>query len=174
MKKFYEKKESRVGFHRFLILIPIFSLFLFLLPTQCANLYASKIIEYRSTEVQLLPDSRKPKVTFFVKVAETNEQQRRGLMFTRHLPDHHGMLFVFNSDMPRQFWMKNTQIPLDILFFDAKGYLVNLIASAKPYSLTPLHSQGSVRYVLEINGGRAAEIGVQSEARLLLPILIEP
>ena len=89
-------------------------------------------------------------------------------MFTSHLPDQHGMLFVFKTDAVRKFWMKNTQIPLDILFFDSSGHLVSLISWAKPFSLTLRESTGPARYVLEINGGHSVVMGVQADAKLLL------
>ena len=104
-------------------------------------------------------------------MAETERQRRHGLMFVSHLPERHGMLFVFESEAPRQFWMKNTQIPLDMLFFTSNGSLVNIVHSAMPFSLTARNSAGPARYVLELNGGVAAEIGVQPDARLLLPLV---
>jgi uncharacterized membrane protein (UPF0127 family) len=119
--------------------------------------------------IQLLPGGARPPVTLKVKLAESEAQRRYGLMFTPDVPDRHGMLFIFESDAVRRFWMKNTQIPLDMLFFDAAGRLVSLIRSAEPFSLTPRTSTGPARYVLEINGGEAAKLGVQPDARLLLP-----
>ena len=91
-------------------------------------------------------------------------------MFVSHLPERHGMLFVFEKDAPRQFWMKNTQIPLDMLFFDSAGRLVNMIHGAVPFSLTRRNSNGPARYVLELNGGAAAKFEVQPDAQLVLPL----
>ena len=105
-----------------------------------------------------------------VKLAETEAQRRHGLMFTPYLPERHGMLFVFERDAPRQFWMKNTQIPLDMLFFASDGRLVNVVHSAVPFSLTARNSVGSARYVLELNGGVANEINIQWDATLVLPL----
>ena len=80
------------------------------------------------------------------------------------------MLFVFERDAPRQFWMKNTQIPLDMLFFNSEGQLVNIVHSALPFSLSRRNSTGPARYVLELNGGAAARFDVQPDAQLLLPL----
>ena len=124
---------------------------------------------FETGDVTLLPGGARPSVTFTVKLAKNTSHRRYGLMFTPDLPDRHGMLFVFETDAVRRFWMKNTQIPLDILFFDSAGHLVNVIRSAEPFSLNPRASTGPARYVLEINGGVAAKIGVQPDARLLLP-----
>ena len=124
---------------------------------------------FETSDIKLLLGGARSPVTFTVKLAKSAEQRRYGLMFTPDLPDRHGMLFVFETDAVRRFWMKNTQIPLDMLFFDSAGRLVSLIRSAAPFSLTPRASTGPARYVLEINGGDAAKMGVQPDARLLLP-----
>ena len=116
-----------------------------------------------------MPGGSQPPVTLSVKLAKTDAQRRHGLMFTSHLPDGDGMLFSFETDAVRRFWMKNTQIPLDILFFDSSYRLVSLVRSAQPFSLTLRESEGPARYVLEINGGLATKMGVQPDARLLLP-----
>ena len=121
-------------------------------------------------EITLRPGKQRPPLSFTVKLAETEAQRRHGLMFTPYLPERHGMLFVFNTDAPRQCWMKNTQIPLDMLFFASDGRLVNVVHSAVPYSLTARYSAGPARYVLELNGGIAAEIDIQPDARLVLPL----
>ena len=124
---------------------------------------------FETSDITLLPGGARPPVTFTVKLAKSEAQRRYGLMFTPDLPDRHGMLFIFETDAVLRFWMKNTQIPLDMLFFDSAGHLVSLIRLAEPFSLTPLASTGPARYVLEINGGVAAKMGVQPDARLLLP-----
>ena len=121
-------------------------------------------------EITLRLGKHRPPLSFSVKLAETEAQRRHGLMFTPYLPERHGVLFVFDTDAPRQFWMKNTQIPLDMLFFTSDGRLVNIVHSATPFSLTARNSAGPARYVLELNGGVAAEIGVQADAQLVLPL----
>ena len=126
--------------------------------------------DFAVIEITLRPGKHRPRLSFTVKLAETEAQRRHGLMFTPYLPERHGMLFVFDTDAPRQFWMKNTQIPLDILFFASDGRLVNIVHSAVPFSLTARNSAGPARYVLELNGGVAAEIGVQPDAQLVLPL----
>lgn len=124
--------------------------------------------EFETINVGLMPGGGRPSIPLSVKLATTEAQRRHGLMFTSHLPDQHGMLFVFKTDAVRKFWMKNTPIPLDILFFDSSGRLVSLIPSAKPFSLTFLESTGPARYALEINGGHSVLMDVQADAKLLL------
>ena len=126
--------------------------------------------EFAVIEILVWPGKQRAPISFTVKLAETEAQRRHGLMFTPYLPKQQGMLFVFETDAPRQFWMKNTQIPLDMLFFASDGRLVNIVHSAMPFSLTARNSVGPARYVLELNGGVAAEIGVQMDARLALPL----
>ena len=126
--------------------------------------------DFAVIDIKLIPTHQRAPISFTVKVAETERQRRHGLMFVSHLPEQHGMLFVFESEAPRQFWMKNTQIPLDMLFFDSAGRLVNMIHEAVPFSLTRRNSIGPARYVLELNGGAAAKFDVQPDAQLLLPL----
>ena len=126
--------------------------------------------EFAVIEIAVQPGNQRAPLSFTVKLAETEAQRRHGLMFTPYLPERHGMLFVFERDAPRQFWMKNTQIPLDMLFFASDGRLVNVVHSAVPFSLTNRNSAGPARYVLELNGGVAAKIDIQPDARLVLPL----
>ena len=126
--------------------------------------------QFAVINIAVQPGKHRPPLSFTVKLAETEAQRRYGLMFTPYLPQRHGMLFVFDTDAPRQFWMKNTQIPLDMLFFASDGHLVNVVHSAEPFSLTARNSAGPARYVLELKGGVAAEIDIQPNARLVLPL----
>ena len=108
-------------------------------------------------------------VAFRVEVATTTRQHSYGLMFTPKVPPHTGMLFVFSTDQVRQFWMKNTLVSLDILFFDQSGMLVSQISDTTPFSETLLVSAGTARYVLEIAGGEAARLKIGAGARLKWP-----
>ena len=106
---------------------------------------------------------------FRVEVATTTRQHSYGLMFTPKVPPHTGMLFIFSTDQVRQFWMKNTPVSLDILFFDQSGMLVSQISDTTPFSETLLISAGTARYVLEIAGGEAARLQIGAGARLKWP-----
>ena len=91
-----------------------------------------------------------------VEVARTDPERARGLMFRRELPQDHGMLFVFGETAPRSFWMKNTLLPLDLIFLGEDRAVVDVIERAEPLSLTQRKSKGPARYVLEVLGGEAA------------------
>ncbi|MDE2595638.1 MAG: DUF192 domain-containing protein [Sphingomonadales bacterium] len=101
----------------------------------------------------------KPHV-FRVEVARSSQEQAKGLMFRTAMGADEGM--IFPTDPPRQaaFWMKNTVIPLDIIFVGTDGRISNIAANAVPYSEEALPSTGMVKGVLELNGGRTAELGI--------------
>ena len=96
---------------------------------------------------------------FTVDVARTFEQQERGLMFVKSLGADRGMIFPFDSPQNAVFWMKNTLIPLDMVFIRSDGTIAR-ITTAKPLDLTGVPAGEPVSAVLEIRGGRAAELGI--------------
>lgn len=95
------------------------------------------------------------------EVVDTPAAREQGLMFRDHLALDAGMLFVFDRQAEVQFWMRNTLIPLDMLFIDSAGVIRHIHPRAIPHDETPISSQVPVRYVLEVNGGVAAMLGVQ-------------
>ena len=88
---------------------------------------------------------------FSVYLATTFEQQRRGLMFVRHLPERTGMLFVYDDESLHSMWMKNTFIPLDIVFARRDGTISSIIKNTEPLSLKSLAATEPVSFVLELN-----------------------
>lgn len=99
-----------------------------------------------------------------VELALTDAARMRGLMFREHMEANHGMLFVFEQETPQAFWMKNTKIPLDMLYFDHDGKLVALHERVPPCTADPCPAYPSnvpALYVLELNGGEAAKLGVK-------------
>lgn len=93
----------------------------------------------------------------FVEVADTPDTQSRGLMFRNHLDPDHGMVFLFDTEKDHSFWMKNTPIPLDMIFISRDGRIVGIHPNAEPFSLRPITVGNPSRVVLEVNGGFAAE-----------------
>jgi uncharacterized membrane protein (UPF0127 family) len=102
---------------------------------------------------------------FTVDVAATPEQQQRGLMFVRSLAPNRGMIFPYDPPQAVAFWMKHTLIPLDMIFIRADGTIAR-IATAKPLDETSVPSGEPVVAVLEIRGGRSAELGVREGDRV--------
>ena len=108
----------------------------------------------------LTVESGKKTHRFVVEVANTPEAQARGLMFRTELGDDEGMVFPSEPIAARSFWMRNTPIPLDIIFVGVDGRISNIEANTVPYSLDPVSSVGLASAVLELRGGRAAELGI--------------
>lgn len=101
--------------------------------------------------------------TFSIEIAEDDASRAHGLMGRDSMPADHGMLFVFQDDAPRAFWMKNCKFPQDMLFFDAERRLISVQRNVPPCvsDPCPAYSSGApARYVLELNAGQADAIGV--------------
>jgi uncharacterized membrane protein (UPF0127 family) len=98
---------------------------------------------------------------FEVEVARTRAQQARGLMFRKWMPFDHGMLFVFEEEGPVRMWMKNTVLPLDMIFLSRTGRVVDIHEHAVPFSEDVITSSGVAKAVLEIHAGTAARIGLR-------------
>ncbi|HEY1797960.1 MAG TPA: DUF192 domain-containing protein [Stellaceae bacterium] len=107
---------------------------------------------------------------FTIELATTPAQQEQGLMYRRSMAPDAGMLFDFGRPQPTTFWMKNTLIPLDMLFVGADGRIVNIHERAIPMSEDMISSQGAVRAVIELNGGTAAKLGIKPGDRVIYPI----
>lgn len=105
---------------------------------------------------------------FRVEIADDAAERARGLMYRESMPLSQGMLFVYDRPQQLAFWMRNTLIPLDILFFDETGTLVRAQEMARPLDETPLPG-GVSQFVLEINGGLAARMGISEGAKLRHP-----
>ncbi|MFL6729515.1 MAG: DUF192 domain-containing protein [Sphingomicrobium sp.] len=103
---------------------------------------------------------------FTVEVAATPEQQETGMMFRRSVPPDRGMIFPYDPPSEVAFWMKNTLIPLDMIFIRADGRIGRIAANAVPQSLDPVPSGQPIAAVLEIRGGRSAELGIREGDRV--------
>jgi len=105
------------------------------------------------------------RATVAIEVANNNEQRERGLMFRKHLDDNAGMIFIFPDSQPRNFWMHNTDIPLDMIFADSSFRVTGIVANAAPQTDTLRGVEGASQYVLEVNGGFCAKNGIKSGDR---------
>lgn len=103
---------------------------------------------------------------FRVEIADTEDSREYGLMNRKSLPGDRGMLFDFKVPQPVSFWMKNTFIPLDMIFIAPDGKIISIAHEARPFDETPIGSQGVILGVLEIRGGRAAELGIEPGDRV--------
>ena len=137
----------------------LFTLIPFLLIglTACQN-------EGRSLEIQRDDGS---KIPFNIDVAKSPEEQSQGLMFVEQIDDDYAMLFSYAEPQFTKFWMQNTLIPLDMLFFDPENKLVHIEYSAIPGDLSPRGPELPICSVLEINGGLAKKLNIIKGAKLI-------
>jgi len=110
--------------------------------------------------IPLTVESNGKRHAFRVEVARSDAEWSKGLMFRTAMGTNEGMIFVGRPPQQASFWMKNTVIPLDIVFIGTDKRILNIGANAVPYSLDPVPSVGPVIAVLELNGGRAAQLGI--------------
>lgn len=120
---------------------------------------------FSSQEVSLIRADGK---TFTIKaeIAATREQQEQGLMFREHISEGEGMLFTYIQPQRVSFWMKNTLIPLDMLFIGPDNTIIKIVKKAQPQDETPIRSDGFVLSVLELKGGEADRMGLAVGDRL--------
>ncbi|TCV62243.1 hypothetical protein EDE05_13152 [Neorhizobium sp. R1-B] len=104
---------------------------------------------------------------FSVELAVTDAQRAQGLMFRKTMPPDHGMLFDFGEARPVAMWMENTILPLDMLFIQGDGTISHIRENAVPYSRDVIDSRGSVKFVLELNGGRARSLGIKAGDKVI-------
>ena len=118
-----------------------------------------------SPQVIIHPHSGVP-IHITVEVADTQEKRQLGLMYRTELPAFGGMLFIFPQESPLSFWMKNTPLPLDIIYINADFTIVHIAENTTPYSTTSLPSKHPAKYVLEVNGGFCQHYGIAAKDRV--------
>ncbi|MCX8997599.1 DUF192 domain-containing protein [Rhizobiaceae bacterium BDR2-2] len=106
------------------------------------------------------------KVAFSVELAVSDEQRMRGLMHRQSMPDDHGMWFDFGASRLVTMWMRNTVLPLDMLFIDEQGEVKHIRERAVPFSEELISSGGPVRYVLELNAGTVERLRIGTGSRV--------
>lgn len=141
-------------------LLPLLALF----PQACGGAAPTPKDETDLPAVQICIGS----TTFQLEIASTEAQRNKGLMFRAVMAKDHGMVFVFENEEERAFWMRNTLIPLQILYMDAKGQIIS-IKSMKPQDETPVPSDGSILYAIELNDGAATAAGIKVGDKIALP-----
>jgi len=108
---------------------------------------------YNQGKVRFISESGDTLANINVELADTEYKITKGLMDRTQMNENQGMLFVFNSMEKRSFWMKNTKIPLDIIYITSEGLIDSYYQSTTPYSIEPLPSSGAAQFVVEVNGG---------------------
>jgi uncharacterized membrane protein (UPF0127 family) len=115
--------------------------------------------------VAIVAPDGKTRATVAVEVVNTFEQRQHGLMFRKHLDENAGMIFVFADASPRNFWMHNTLIPLDMIFVNSSFRVIGIVANATPETDSLRGVEGASQYVLEVNGGFCAKNGIEAGDR---------
>jgi uncharacterized membrane protein (UPF0127 family) len=120
----------------------------------------------RGPRVAIVAPDGSTLTTVKIELADTPQKQEMGLMYRDALAGDAGMLFVFAEPSHQVFWMKNTRIPLDLLFADSQQRVIGIVANAEPYSEARIGVPGDSQYVLEVNGGFCQQRGVKAGDRL--------
>jgi uncharacterized membrane protein (UPF0127 family) len=107
--------------------------------------------------------------SFNIEVATTDQERALGLMFRRSLPENSGMLFIYDPPQPATMWMKNTLIPLDMVFISADGKVHRIESHTEPFSTAVIDSDGDVIGVLELNAGEADKIELKRGDKVIYP-----
>ena len=111
--------------------------------------------------------------SFNIEIATTNGERALGLMYRRELPDDAGMLFLYDPPQPISMWMRNTILPLDMIFIGLDGKVHRIESHTEPFSTEVISSDGTVQGVLEVNAGMAAKIGLKTGDEVVFPGLLK-
>ena len=113
-------------------------------------------------------------LTVQVEVARTGPARRQGLMHRTELKPHHGMIFVFEKEEAQSFWMKNTYIPLDMIFVNQKRTVIGVVHQAEPMTTTPRNVPGVSQFVVEMTGGYARQHGIKEGTQISMGNVGQP
>lgn len=120
-------------------------------------------------DVLVIAASKPACYVFDIYLALSTQQHARGLMFVRYMPELTGMLFVYRQPHVLSLWMKNTYIPLDMVFIRADGTIANIETNTVPLSLDSVRAIEPLNYVLELNAGVTERLGIDTDSRVFLP-----
>ncbi|MCH8301423.1 MAG: DUF192 domain-containing protein [Proteobacteria bacterium] len=117
-------------------------------------------------DILIIAASKHACYVFDIYIAMTRAQQSRGLMHVRYMPKFTGMLFVYRQPRVLSMWMKNTYMPLDMLFIRADGSIANIVTNTEPLSLESIHASEPLNFVLELNAGVTERLGIDTQSRV--------
>lgn len=125
-----------------------------------------KVLFKNEGNLSILNDKNKTLAEFKIEIADSPYERQTGLMYRDSLDEQQGMLFIFENSELRGFYMKNTLIPLDLIFIDENYEIVHIYSKATPYETASISSQLPAKYVFEINGGLSEQIGIQKGMKI--------
>ena len=136
--------------------------------------YAAAAASVSFEESPLTVDAANGQFEFLVEMAVSPAQRSQGLMFRESLAEDRGMLFDFGQPQRATMWMRNTYVPLDMLFIDMHGQITQIAANTEPLSDAMIASREPVRAVLELRGGVSAKLGIKPGDRVIHPLFADP
>ena len=140
--------------------------FLFILNSTIAQTASANPATLSPLKICTSPDTCH---SFRVEVANTEQSRHNGLMHRKTLPPNHGMLFTYPIPKTASMWMKDTLIPLDILFIDTNHQIIKIVENTKPLSLNTISSDQPITAILEINGGVTKKLGIDLNSTIVFP-----
>jgi len=156
-----------------IINLGLLSLFISISFTSCENdekknesIETDPITFTKEGEIYLIKSSGDTIQKLDVEFAESDYEHQTGLMYRETMKENQGMLFIYNSERVRNFYMKNTYIPLDIIYYEADSTLVSIQKNTTPRDETSLPSEGPAQYILEVNGGLSDEWGLEKDDKM--------
>jgi uncharacterized membrane protein (UPF0127 family) len=157
-----EQKRKRLGIIMLLLAVPIIAGLIFLAMPKSPDKPSGPTFTKHGTLSFIDKESSQPIKTIDIEVKKDNYERAEGMMWRKSMEDTQGMLFIMDREEPQTFWMRNTYIPLDIIFVDANKTILNIRENAPPQTLDPQASIGNALYVVEVNGGYCAKYGVEA------------
>lgn len=163
------RRSSRIGALIIIFIIVVISTFSYV----SGHIYKPPVVDQGlnspgSTALVKITCSDGRYCTFIADVADTPEKQATGLMNRISMAKDSGMLFIFEGNVEHYFWMKDTLIPLDMIFIDQEGKIINIHKNATPLSLDMIPSSGPCKYVLEVNGGTCEYKNIRTGDRAII------
>lgn len=136
-----------------------FGLFVFFFAVACGNAQEPMRLDVDPQKLTIV-DQTKSVAEFDIEIARTDAERSAGLMHRTDLPEDRGMLFIFDGEEQRFFWMQNTPTPLDIIYADARGTIVHIARQTTPFSTDPIPSRKPAQYAFEIHAGFSQKLGI--------------
>ena len=157
-------KLKELKYSKFLFVVNFIILVLFFNynATACSN------IKFAKKDIFIVNEINNQKIKFNVELADTDLKRKTGLQCKKKMKLNEGMLFIWKREDYRSFWMKNTSIPLDIIFLNKKYKIVDISYNAKPFSLKSILSKKKAKYVLELNKGVFASYKFELKDKIII------